>query len=98
MQNIEVFHGMLGGKNGGVNVVSTVANAAYDYIIVESGVTLSVFEDSAGGNLLTGKNLTGVAFTADRILSAGTGLTIKKLTFAGGLVWGYTLEKSKNLK
>lgn len=87
-------HAMLGGGNGGVNVASGVDSAAYAFIIVEAGVTLTVFEDNDGTNLLTGKNLTGVEFTNDRILAASEGHTIKKLTFSGGLVWGYTFGTS----
>ena len=57
-----------GGKNGGKNIASPLTDGAYDFIIVESGVTITVFEDSAATNLLTAKNLSGVAFTADRLL------------------------------
>jgi len=94
MNNIHFLQAMFGGKNGGVNIASPLTTGAYDYIIAESGVTFTVMEDNAATNLLTAKNLTGVALTADRILSAGTGKTVKKLTFSGGLVWGYTLETS----
>ena len=80
-----------GGKNGGKNIASPLTDGAYDFIIVESGVTITVFEDSAATNLLTAKNLSGVAFTSERLLSSGTGKTIKKLTFSGGLIWGYTI-------
>jgi hypothetical protein len=85
---------MFGGKNGGVNIASPLTTGAYDFIIVEDGVTFTVMEDNAAVDLLTAKNLSGVAFVNERILSAGTGKTIKKLTFSGGLVWGYTLESS----
>jgi hypothetical protein len=194
MNNIKFLHGMYGGKNGGVNIASPCTTGDYDFIIVESGVTLTVLADAAvarvdvihlggtkgtatilnyavsrtltvvetstltaqlatfvstnaaaylaagsvltssgtdliftanvagttftgsttftnltgnltGGvelkvanhtavNLLAAKNLGSVAFTADRILSAGTGYKVKTLTFSGGLVWGYTLETS----
>ncbi len=56
------------------------------------GVVLTTTANHTAVNLLTGKNLTAVALTAERILSAGTGYQIKTLTFSGGLVWGYTLE------
>ena len=36
-----------GGKNGGKNIASPLTDGAYDFIIVESGVTITVFEDSA---------------------------------------------------
>lgn len=94
MNNITFLHSLFGGKNGGVNIASPLVDGTYDFIIAESGVTFTVMEDNAAVNLLTAKNLTGVALTADRVLSAGTGKTIKKLTFSGGLVWGYTLERS----
>jgi len=65
---------------------------------IEGSVELKT-SNHAAVNLLTGKNLTGVALTAERILSAGTGYKIKTLTFSGGLVWGYTLETStSNIK
>jgi hypothetical protein len=88
----QFFDAMLGGGNGGVNIASPCADGAYDFIMVESGVTLTVLEDSAGTDLLTAKNLAAVAFTSSIILNAGTGLKIKKLTFSGGLVWGYTFS------
>ena len=80
-----------GGKNGGKNIASPLTDGAYDFIIVEPGVTITVFEDSAATNLLTAKNLSGVPFASERLLSSGTGKTIKKLTFSGGLIWGYTI-------
>jgi len=86
---------MLGGANGGVNIASPLTDGAYDFIIVESGVTLIVLEDSAAVDLLTAKNLATVAFTADRMLNSGTGLKIKKCTFSGGLIWGYTFGSSQ---
>jgi hypothetical protein len=85
---------MFGGKDGGINISSPLTTGTYDFIIAESGVTFTVMEDNAAVDLLTAKNLSGVALTNERILSAGTGKTIKKLTFSGGLVWGYTLENS----
>jgi hypothetical protein len=192
MNNIHYLHGMFGGKDGGINIASPLTDGAYDFIIVESGVTFTVMADAAvarvdkiilrgtsgtatvlcdavsatityatsltataaafvlanaaaylaagtvltssgevliftanvagtdftgsttitnvtgtlsGGastatanhtavNLLTTKGLSAVVFTAERILSAGTGRKIKTLTFSGGLVWGYTLETS----
>jgi hypothetical protein len=192
MNNVTFLHGMFGGKNGGVNISSPCTTGDYDFIIVESGVTLTVLADAAiarvdkillrgdrgtatvvcgavsrtltfatsltasaaafvtanaaayladgilltssgstliftanvagttfsasasitnltyelagevnhsvanhtAVNLLTGKNLGSVAFTFERILSAGTNYKIKTLTFSGGLVWGYTLETS----
>ena len=48
-------------------------------------------EDSAATDLLTAKNLSGVVFASERLLSSGTGKKIKKLTFSGGLIWGYTI-------
>ncbi len=193
MNNIHYLHGMFGGKDGGICITSPLTDGAYDFIIVESGVTFTVMADAAvarvdkiilrgssgtatvlcdavsktltfatsltataaafvlanaaaylaagtvltssgevliftanvagtdftgstsitnatgtlgGGsatttanhtavNLLTGKGLTGVAFTSEKILSAGTGNKVKTLTFSGGLVWGYTLETTK---
>ena len=92
--NIKFLHGMFGGKDGGINIASPLTTGTYDFIIAESGVTFTVMEDNAAVDLLTAKNLSGVALTNERILSAGTGKTIKKLTFSGGLVWGYTLENS----
>jgi hypothetical protein len=92
MNNIQVLQAMLGGANGGVNIASPLTTGAYDYIIAETGVTFTVMEDNAAVNLLTAKNLTGVALTETRILGAGTGKTVKKLTFSGGFVWGYTIE------
>ena len=65
---------------------SPLTDGAYDFIIVEPGVTITVFEDSAATNLLTAKNLSGVPFASERLLSSGTGKTIKKLTFSGGLI------------
>ena len=88
--NTQLLHAALGGGNGGINIASGVDTAAYDYIIVESGVTLTVLKDDDDNNLLTSKNISGVAFTAERLLGAGEGHTFKKLTFTGGLVWGYT--------
>jgi hypothetical protein len=85
---------MFGGKNGGVNISSPLVDGVYDFIIVEQGVTFTVMEDDEANNLLTTKNLSAVEFASERLLSAGTGNTIKKLTFTGGLVWGYTLETS----
>ena len=97
MTNIQFLHAMFGGGNGGVNIASPLTAGTYDYIIAESGVTFTVMEDNAAVNLLTSKNLSSVTFTNDRILSAGTGKTIKKLTFSGGLVWGYTLAGQSEL-
>jgi hypothetical protein len=96
MNNIHFLQAFIGGKNGGVNIASPCTTGAYDYIVVESGVTFTVLADNTATpvNLLTGKNLTGVAFTSNTILSAGTGKKVKTLTFSGGLVWGYTLETS----
>jgi hypothetical protein len=92
--NIHYLQSYIGGKNGGINITSGVATATYNYIIVESGVTFTVLEDNLANDLLTDKNLIGLAFVSERLLSAGTGKTIKKLTFTGGLVWGYTIETS----
>jgi len=86
---------MLGGSNGGVNIASPLTDGAYDFIIVESGVTITVFEDSAAVSRMTPKNLADVAFTSERILNSGTGKKIKKLTFSGGLIWGYTFGSSQ---
>ena len=194
MNNTSFLHAMFGGKNGGANLTSGAATGEYDFIIVESGVTLSVLASAAiarvdtvevsgtsgtatilcdavsktltvtdaatltatlaafvvtnaaayaaGGvtltssgtrliftsatagtdftgnttitnltgniqgnviattanyasvNLLTAKGLGSVAFTSERILSAGTGHKIMTPTFTGGLVWGYTVETS----
>lgn len=94
MTTDQILHSMIGGKNGGVNIASGVTNAAYDYIIAESGVTFTVMENEAAADLLTAKNLTGVALASERILGAGEGHTFKKLTFTGGLVWGYTFPSS----
>ena len=91
----QYYDAMLGGKNGGVNIASPCVAGAYDFIIVEKGVTITVFEDSAAANLLTVKNLGGVAFASERILNSGTGLNIKNLTFSGGLIWGYTFGNSQ---
>lgn len=85
----------LGGANGGVNIASPLTDGAYDFIVVEAGVTLTVFEDTAAVSRMTPKNLAGVVFTNDRILNSGTGLKIKKLTFSGGLIWGYTFGSSQ---
>jgi hypothetical protein len=81
---------MTGGTNGGVRLSSPVTTGVYDLIIVEAGVTFTVLENDAATDLLTAKNLGSFAFTAERILSAGLGHTIKKLTYSGGSVWGYT--------
>ena len=78
-------------KNGGKNIASPLTDGAYDFIIVESGVTITVFEDPAATDLLTAKNLSGVVFASERLLNSGTGKKIKKLTFSGGLIWGYTI-------
>jgi hypothetical protein len=94
MNNIHFLQAMFGGKNGGVNIASGTDDATYNYIIAESGVTFTVLTDDEDTDLLTAKNLSAVALTAERILSAGTGHTIKALTFSGGLVWGYTFETS----
>jgi hypothetical protein len=58
MNNSQFLHGMLGGKNGGVNIASGVTTGDYDFIIVESGVTFTVLADNTATpvNLLTGKN------------------------------------------
>jgi hypothetical protein len=95
--NIKFSQAMFGGANGGVNIASGTTTGVYDFIIVESGVTFTVLTDNLNANLVTGKNLTAVAFASERILSAGTGKTIKALTFTGGLVWGYTLETSTTI-
>ena len=91
MNNIQVLQAMLGGANGGVNIASPLTTGTYDYIIAETGVTFTVMEDNAAVDLLTAKNLSGVALTETRILGAGSGKKVKKLTFSGGLVWGYTI-------
>ena len=80
---------MVGGSQGGILLATGLTTGAYNMIIVEAGTTLSVLEDEAATNLLTAKNLTSFAFTAERVLSAGLGHTIKKVSFTGGAVWGY---------
>lgn len=97
MTNIQFLHAMFGGANGGVNISSPLTTGAYDFIIAESGVTFTVMEDDSATDLLTAKNLSAVALTSERILSAGTGHTVKKLTFSGGLVWGYTFAGLSDL-
>ena len=81
---------MTGGSDGGVRLSTGLVTGAYNMIIVEAGVTLSVLKDEADTNLLTAKNLGSFAFTAERVLTAGEGHTIKKVSFTGGEVWGYT--------
>ena len=90
MKDNELMDLMLGGADGGVRLTTGLTNGAYSLIIVEAGVTLSVLENEAATNLLTAKNLGSFAFTAERIISAGRGHTIKKVSFTGGSVWGYT--------
>ena len=80
---------MVGGTQGGVLLATGLTGGDYNMIIVEAGTTLSVLENEAATNLLTAKNLASFAFTAERILSAGLGHTIKKVSYSGGAVWGY---------
>lgn len=87
----ELMDLMVGGSDGGVRLTTGLTSGAYSLIIVEVGVTLSTLEDESATNLLTAKNLGSFAFTAERILSAGRGHTIKKVSFTGGEVWGYKM-------
>ena len=80
---------MVGGSQGGILLATGLTTGAYNMIIVEAGTTLSVLENEAGTDLLAAKNLGSFAFTAERVLSAGLGHTIKKVSFTGGAVWGY---------
>jgi hypothetical protein len=80
---------MVGGKEGGVLLTTGLTGGTYVGIVVEAGTTLSVLEDELATNLLTAKNLGSFAFTAERLLTAGLGHTIKKVSFSGGAVWGY---------
>jgi hypothetical protein len=90
MRDNQIMGLEVGGADGGVRLSTGVTTGTYTLIIVETGVTLSVLENEAGTNLLTAKNLGSFAFTAERILTAGIGHTIKKISFTGGEVWGYT--------
>ena len=90
MRDNQILNLMIGGSNGGVRISSPLTTGTYDYIIVEAGVIFTVFEDEAATNVLTAKNLGSYTFTFVTILSAGIGHTIKKLTFTGGSVFGYT--------
>jgi hypothetical protein len=82
---------MTGGSNGGVRISSPCTTGAYDIIVVEKDVILTVLEDELATDVLAAKNLSGFTFTAVTILSAGIGHTVKKLTFSGGSIFGYTM-------
>ena len=90
MRDNEYFNLMTGGSDGGVLLVSPETTGAYDIIIIEKSAILTVLEDDAATDLLAAKNLGGFTFTSERLLSAGEGHTIKKVTFTGAAIWGYT--------
>lgn len=87
----ELLQAMLGGKNGGVLVTSGVTTAAYDFMIVDAGVTFTVLTNELNTDLVAAKNISGHAFTNNMFIGAGVGHTFKAITFSGGDVWGYTL-------
>lgn len=89
----QYLNGMLGGGNGGVYVASPLTTGVFDFIIVTDGVTFTVMEDDAATDLLAAKALATIALSgSDKILSAGSDHTIKKLTYSGGQVYGYTFD------
>lgn len=97
MINAQYFHAMLGGKNGGKYIATATANAAVDFIYVAADTVFTTLTDSADANLVTSKALGSVTVPAGVILSAGTGLKIKAVSYSSGSVFGYTYETSPTL-
>lgn len=97
MTNAQYFNLMTGGKNGGVYIPTTTANAAVDMIVVAADTVFTTLTDSADANLLTGKAISGVTVPAGVILSAGTGKKIKAVSYSSGSVFGYTVESPSNV-
>lgn len=97
MTNIQLFHAMLGGSDGGKYYATGTANAGVDFIEAADGTVFTTLTDDQDANLLTGKNLTAVTLSGARLLGAGTGRKFKAISYSAGQVFGYKIEANKNL-
>jgi hypothetical protein len=97
MLNAQYLNLMVGGKNGGKYIATGTANAAMDLLYVAADTVFTTLTDSADKDLVASKVLTGLTVPAGVILSAGTGLKIKAVSYSSGTVFGYTLETSSNV-
>jgi hypothetical protein len=97
MINIQVLQAMIGGSDGGKYYATGTANAACDYIVASAGTLFTVLTDDQDNNLLTGKALTGITLTGDKLFNAGTGRKFKAISYSAGQVYGYKIETGLNL-
>ncbi len=94
MNNIQALQAMFGGSDGGKYYATETANAAVDFIEVADGTVFTVLTDDLDANLLTGKNLTGITISGQRILGAGIGRKFKAISYSAGQVFGYKIATS----
>ena len=85
-----------GSLSNGTIHVTAIMMESFDVILVGTGVTFTVLEDTDGTDLLASKAFAGIAMTDQVMLQSGTGKKIRNMTYSGGNVFGYNFDSSQD--